>query len=76
MKVERSIEIAAPPEAVYEVVMDPARLGDWVTVHNELVHAPNGVLEEGDELAQKLKVAGHVVQGHLEGGESASPPGR
>ena len=58
MKVERSIEIAAPPEAVYEVVMDPARLKEWVTVHKELVHAPNGVLEEGDELAQKLKVAG------------------
>ena len=58
MKVERSIEIAAPPEAVYEIVMDPARLGDWVTVHKELVHAPNGVLEEGDELVQKLKVAG------------------
>lgn len=58
MKVERSIEIAASPEAVYEVVMDPARLGDWVTVHKELVEAPNGVLEEGDELVQKLKVAG------------------
>ena len=58
MKVERSIEIAASPEAIYEVVMDPARLGDWVTVHKELVHAPNGVLEEGDELVQKLKVAG------------------
>jgi carbon monoxide dehydrogenase subunit G len=57
MKIERSIVIAAPPEAVYEVVMDPGRLGDWVTVHKELVHAPDGVLEEGDELAQKLKVA-------------------
>ena len=58
MKVERSIEIAAPPEAVYEVVMDPHRLTDWVTVHDELVHAPDRVLVEGDELAQKLKVAG------------------
>ena len=58
MKVERSIEIAAPPDAVYDVVMDPARLEEWVTVHKELLHAPNGVLEEGDELAQKLKVAG------------------
>ena len=62
MKVERSIEIAASPEDVYEVVMDPARLGDWVTVHDELVHAPNGVLEEGDELAQKLKVAGQAFK--------------
>lgn len=58
MKVERSIEIAAPPEAIYDVVMDPARLADWVTVHQELVDAPSGVLDEGDELAQKLKVAG------------------
>ena len=57
MKVERSIEIAASPEAVYEVVMDASRLGDWVTVHDQLVHAPDRVLEEGDELAQKLKVA-------------------
>jgi carbon monoxide dehydrogenase subunit G len=57
VKVERSIEIAASPDAVYEIVMDPARLEDWVTVHDALVHAPNGVLEEGDELAQKLKVA-------------------
>jgi carbon monoxide dehydrogenase subunit G len=58
VKVERSIEIAAPPDAVYDVVMDPARLKEWVTVHKELVHAPNGMLEEGDKLAQKLKVAG------------------
>ncbi len=58
MKVERSIEIAAPPDVVYDVVMDPARLNEWVTVHKELLQSPDGVLEEGDELAQKLKVAG------------------
>jgi carbon monoxide dehydrogenase subunit G len=58
VKVERSIEIAAPPDAVYDVVMDPKRLDEWVTVHHSLVHAPDGVLEQGDELAQKLKVAG------------------
>jgi carbon monoxide dehydrogenase subunit G len=57
VKVERSIEIAASPDAVYDVVMDPKRLGEWVTVHDSLVHAPDGVLEQGDELAQKLKVA-------------------
>ena len=62
MKVERSIEIAAAPQAVYEVVMDPRRLGEWVTVHQELVHAPDGVLGEGDELAQKLKVAGQAFK--------------
>ena len=62
MKVERSIEIAAPPDAVYEVVMDPKRLDDWVTVHDSLVHAPDGVLEQGDELAQKLRLAGQCFK--------------
>jgi carbon monoxide dehydrogenase subunit G len=58
VKVERSIEIAASPDAVYDVVMDPSRLGDWVTVHQELVEGKAGELCAGDTLAQKLKVAG------------------
>jgi carbon monoxide dehydrogenase subunit G len=62
VKIERSIVIAATPEAVYDLVMDPSRLGDWVTVHEELLHAPNGVLDKGDELSQKLKVAGQAFK--------------
>jgi carbon monoxide dehydrogenase subunit G len=58
VKVERTIEIAAPPERVYEVVMDPARLGDWVTIHHHLVDAPNGQLKQGSKLTQCLKLAG------------------
>lgn len=57
MKVERSIEIEAPPEAVYGVVMDPHRLEDWVTVHAGL-HDPPDQLSEGAELGQSIKVAG------------------
>lgn len=58
MKVERSIEIAVPPEDVYTVLMDPRRLGDWVTIHEELKSAPNGALTKGSQLQQALKVAG------------------
>jgi carbon monoxide dehydrogenase subunit G len=57
MKVERSIEIAAPASEVYEVVMDPRRLEDWVTVHAALHDAPDR-LQEGSELSQSIKVAG------------------
>jgi carbon monoxide dehydrogenase subunit G len=57
MKVERSIEIAAPAAEVYEVVMDPHRLEDWVTVHAELHDAPDR-LQKGSELTQSIKVAG------------------
>jgi carbon monoxide dehydrogenase subunit G len=58
MKVEKTIEIAAPPERVYEVVMDPRHLEDWVTIHDHLEGAPDGRLKTGSELTQCLKLAG------------------
>ena len=58
MKVERDIRIAAPPERVYDVVMDPARLEDWVTIHHHLEDAPPGTLKKGSKLTQCLKLAG------------------
>ncbi len=35
-EVEASIDIDAPVEEVWRTVMDPKRLGDWVTIHREL----------------------------------------
>lgn len=57
MKVERSIDLPADPKAVYEVVMDPRRLEDWVTIHAGLKDAPNGGLRKGSTLTQRLKIA-------------------
>ena len=64
MKVEQTIEIDAPPEQVYEVVMDADRLGDWVTVHAGLESEHDGSLEKGEEIVQKLKVAGQKFKVH------------
>jgi carbon monoxide dehydrogenase subunit G len=58
VKVERTVKIAAPPERVYEVVMDPGRLEDWVTIHHHLEDAPDGRLMKGSKLTQCLKIAG------------------
>lgn len=58
MKVERAIDIAAAPEDVYAVLMDANRLEDWVTIHDELLDAPDGPLKEGSELTQRLRLAG------------------
>jgi uncharacterized membrane protein len=58
MKVDRTIEIEAPAREVYDIVMDPARLGDWVTIHDHLEDAPNGPLKHGSKLTQWLKLAG------------------
>jgi len=64
LKIEREIEIAASPRAVYDFVMDPRRLGDWVTIHAELKEAPDGELEKGSELTQCLKLAGRKFNVH------------
>jgi carbon monoxide dehydrogenase subunit G len=58
MKVERTVELAAPPERVYELVMNPSRLGDWVTIHHHLEGAPPERLERGSKLTQWLRIAG------------------
>jgi len=34
--VTTSIDIAAPPRTVWDVVMDPVRLREWVTIHRRL----------------------------------------
>jgi carbon monoxide dehydrogenase subunit G len=64
MKIERTIEIGAPPERVYEVVMDPRQLEDWVTIHDDLEAAPEGRLDDGSELTQRLKLAGRRFHVH------------
>ena len=58
MKVEREIDIGAPPEAVYAVLMDADRLEDWVTIHEALLDSPDGPLEKGSKLTQRLRLAG------------------
>jgi carbon monoxide dehydrogenase subunit G len=58
MKVERSLQIDAPPERVHALVMDPKRLEDWVSIHQRLEDAPEGSLRKGSQLTQCLKLAG------------------
>jgi uncharacterized protein YndB with AHSA1/START domain len=55
---EREIDIAAPPDRVYDVLADPNCLGEWVTIQEELEEAPDGDLQPGSRLRQRLKVAG------------------
>ena len=52
------IEIAAAPEAVWEVVMDPHRLSDWVTTHHALGDGAPRELSVGSTFKQTLKLSG------------------
>jgi carbon monoxide dehydrogenase subunit G len=63
-KLEREIHIDADPDDVYDTLMDPACLGDWVTIQDELLKAPDGDLETGDELVQRCRIAGKRFKLH------------
>jgi carbon monoxide dehydrogenase subunit G len=56
--VRETIDIDATPEEVWDVVMDPARLGDWVSAHRKVTGAPETPLDPGDSFDQVLNVAG------------------
>jgi carbon monoxide dehydrogenase subunit G len=59
-----STQISAPRERVWEVVMDPARLGDWVTIHRKLVHADKGPPRVGFEMEQQIHLRGVSLDVH------------
>ena len=58
MKVERDIEIAASPEEVYDLIADPDRLSEWVTIHQYVDGTVPDELVKGARMAQCLKLAG------------------
>jgi uncharacterized membrane protein len=56
--VEVKITIAAPVERVWETVMDPSRLGDWVTIHRSVSEVSSRPLSRGATMDQVLHLRG------------------
>lgn len=61
-----SIEIDVPPERVWDVVMDPNRLADWVTIHRKLGKVTDRPLKKGSRLDQTLCLRGAHFRVHWE----------
>lgn len=53
-----STRIAVAPAEVWKMIMDPARLGDWVTIHRRLIHADDGPPRVGYEMDQQIHLRG------------------
>ncbi len=61
-QVSASIVIAAPPERVWELVMDPGQLELWVTIHRRLVRADPGPPRIGYEMEQSIHLRGVTLE--------------
>jgi uncharacterized membrane protein len=56
--VTASIDIDAPRERVYDAMLDPQRLDEWVTIHRRVNDRDDGPPREGFEMVQTLCLRG------------------
>lgn len=62
--VSAKIDIDAPIEKVWETVMDPTRLGDWVTIHKSVANVSDVPLRRGSTMDQAMHVRGLTFHVH------------
>jgi uncharacterized protein YndB with AHSA1/START domain len=62
--VTATTRIAAPREKVWEMVMNPQRLHEWVTIHRKLVRADEGDARIGYEMEQRIHLRGVSLDVH------------
>lgn len=70
--VKATIEIAASPQTVWDTIMNPERLGDWVTIHKS-VKGDKPPLSRGAEMDQCLHMRGVNFTVHWELDEVDAP---
>ena len=58
-----STQIAAPPQAVWDLIMDPNPLADWVTIHRSVSNVSPDPAAEGARMDQTLHM--HGVSFHV-----------
>jgi uncharacterized protein YndB with AHSA1/START domain len=59
-----STQIDAPPQAVFDLVMDPRRLGDWVTIHRSVSNLSADPTAPGAKMDQTLHMRGVSFKVH------------
>jgi uncharacterized protein YndB with AHSA1/START domain len=65
-EVVTSIQIAASPEEVWALAMDPERLHEWVTIHRRLDDHDGGTPRRGYAMVQTLHLRGVNFKVHWE----------
>jgi uncharacterized protein YndB with AHSA1/START domain len=63
-EVTATITIAASPQRVFDTIMDPDRLKDWVTIHRSVTVLTDDPLRAGAQMDQVLSLRGLSVTVH------------
>ncbi len=71
--VHASIRIDAPPQEVWDTVMDPNRLKDWVTIHRSVGKVSKNPASEGATMEQTLHMRGVSFHVHWTLAEATAP---
>jgi uncharacterized protein YndB with AHSA1/START domain len=56
--VHAQIEINAPAQRVWDTIMDPYHLKDWVTIHKSVADVSDNPLRKGSSMSQVLHIRG------------------
>jgi uncharacterized protein YndB with AHSA1/START domain len=59
--VRATIDLPAPPEQVWDLIMDPHQLERWVTIHRQLCAADDGPPRSGFSMEQRMSIRGAPV---------------
>jgi uncharacterized membrane protein len=71
--VHATIEIDAPVQRVWETVMDPHHLKDWVTIHRSVKNISDEPLRKGSTMEQVLHIRGVSFHVHWTLTDISSP---
>lgn len=63
-EVQVKIDINAPVERVWDAVMDPNRLGEWVTIHRSVRDVSDQPLRKGSTMEQTVHIRGVSFRVH------------
>jgi uncharacterized protein YndB with AHSA1/START domain len=67
------IEIDAPAQRVWETVMDPDQLKDWVTIHRSLGEVSSRQMSRGSTIEQVLQIRGVSFHVHWRLADVSAP---
>ena len=56
--VTKTVDLPGTPEEAFALATDPARFGEWLTIHDSWPMGEPGAPEQGKTFTQKLKIMG------------------